>query len=170
MGLTLLDTQMIEVPTVLENLFTPSASATNLSAVNLKVNDITEANILFTQNQINADTLNSNKGVFSSLSADNLVPGVVDFFVDTLNQNTILSVSDNSKAYHCDTSISFTVSFPEELPVGFNVSLVNIGTGTLFLSTDSVLNAAGTFNETQYTGVLIYKADNNQFYGIGVFE
>jgi hypothetical protein len=127
-----------------------------------------------TSQQINTNTfigqdLVTNNIVCTNLTATNDV--VTNFIVTTADSSIIFSEDYNSKIIHLDTTTTpeITASFPTSLPNGFNVSLVNAGTGIIYLSSDDVINSAGQFNSIQYTGMLIYKT-NNKFFGIGVFE
>jgi hypothetical protein len=96
---------------------------------------------------------------------------VTNFLTTTITSDYVLNESDKSKIFHVDTTTTplITISFPDNLTNGYNVGLVNIGTGTVLLSTDGSFNSPGTTNTAQYTSMLIYKTDN-EFYGVGTFE
>jgi di/tripeptidase len=85
--------------------------------------------------------------------------------------NIVFNDTYNSKIIHLDSTSSplITATFPNTISNGFNVSLVNAGTGTIFISAQGGLNAPGTINAIPYTAMFVYKV-NNQFFGIGAFE
>ena len=80
------------------------------------------------------------------------------------------SNADSGKTYNVNTTTqpSVTALFPGSLSNGFNVSIINAGTGTIYLSAGSQLNASGSENSTPYSGRFIYKT-NNELFGVGVF-
>ncbi len=145
MGLTRLNSKMIELPAELENII-----ADNI-----------------TTNIINGDT-----AVFQNLSAINVVFDSADYNVITITEPIkIFTNSDNTKAYHFNTLINdISAVFPDSLNVGFNVTILNTSTGFIYLSSTDLIQATGQFNNTPFTGMFIYKADDGLFYGVGVFE
>jgi len=96
---------------------------------------------------------------------------VTNFIVTVLTSNYTLTEADKSKIFHVDTTTtpSITITFSNSLANGYNVGLVNVGSGTVSLSTNGTFNAPGTNNTSQFTSILIYKT-GNQFYGVGTFE
>ncbi len=80
------------------------------------------------------------------------------------------SNGDSGKTYNVNTTLqpAVTALFPGDLSNGFNVSIVNAGSGSIFLSSASPLNASGSENSTPYSGMFIYKT-NNELFGVGVF-
>lgn len=138
-----------------------TAKATSLTATNAQITNGTISNLVAT----NATTTDTS---ITNLTATGNI--VTNFFVVTANSSYTFLPSDNSKVYHINTGATqLTASFPVSLPNGFNVSIINTGTGIINLSSNTAFNATGTLNSVQYSGIFIYKT-NNQFYGIGVFE
>jgi hypothetical protein len=93
---------------------------------------------------------------------------------DVSNFNTVtFAAADTGKIIHINTSVTpeVTINFTASLPEGFNIGVVNTGTGVIYIDSDytPVIRAKNPFNSTQHTGMFIYKT-NNQLYGIGVFE
>lgn len=96
---------------------------------------------------------------------------ITNFAVSSTTTPVILFTNETAgKVYHFDTTTtpSFTALFPGELTNGYNVSIVNAGLGSIFLSAATPLNASGSENSTPYSGMFIYKA-NNELFGVGVF-
>jgi hypothetical protein len=159
---------MIEQPVQFETL-----SAKNFTAVN---SNLTSVNInLATINNLQAPT-----GSITNLYVKNLT---ADYFVTTINETYFFTVEDNSKAFHFDTSSGpLCAAFVKSLPVGFNVSIYNIGNSSITLSSNGgIFNTPGASveNNTINTGMFIYKAFSADptgepaegvFYGVGVFE
>jgi len=87
--------------------------------------------------------------------------------------NIVFTDSDSGKVFHIDTTLNpeVTANFSVTLNDGFNVSLVNTGTGIIYIASNFLtpFNARGDFNSTQHTGMFIYKT-NDELYGIGIFE
>jgi hypothetical protein len=74
--------------------------------------------------------------------------------------------SDTSRVFHFDTTThSLCAIFPNVLPDGFNVAIMNTGTNTLRLSA-AQLNSVGVIIGVQYGGAFVYK-DNNQLFAVG---
>jgi hypothetical protein len=127
----------------------------------------------FAGNNSTVTNLTANNSVITNLTAVNAIIDNYNFDLKNItSQSYIFLSSDNSKNFHFNTSVNpITGIFPNSLPNGFNVSIINIGTGTVFISSQQqpFIKALGTFNETQYSGMLIYK-HNNELFGVGVFE
>lgn len=165
MSLTYVSTKMIEPPVQFETL-----SALNLVGVNV---NLTSANIDFAT----INNLQASAGSITNLYVQNLT---ADYFVTTVNDNYFFTADDNSRAFHFDTSVGpLCAAFANNLPIGFNVSVYNVGNNTIVLSSDGILNTPGNSfqNNTPYTGMFIYKASDptgvpagGVFYGVGVFE
>jgi hypothetical protein len=165
MSLTFVSTKMIEQPVQFDTL-----SANNFTAVN---SYLTSVDI----NLANTNNLQANTGAINNLYVQNLT---ADYFVEIVNSNIVFTVEDNSKAYHFDTSVGpLCAIFPKDLPIGFNVSIYNIGNFYIELSSNGVFNTPGNNleNNTRNTGMFIYKAPDptglpveGVFYGVGVFE
>jgi hypothetical protein len=89
------------------------------------------------------------------------------------SDNIVFTDNDSGKVFHIDTTLNpeVTANFSVTLNDGFNVSLVNTGTGIIYVRSNFLtpFNARGDFNSTQHTGMFIYKT-NEQLFGIGVFE
>jgi hypothetical protein len=165
MSLTYVSTKMIEQPVQFETL-----SANNFTSVN---SNLTSANIDFAT----INNLQVSAGSITNLYVKNLT---ADYFVTTVNANYFFTANDNSGAFHFDTSVGpLCAAFANDLPIGFNVSVYNIGNNTIVLSSDGIINTPGNSfqNNTPYTGMFIYKAPDptglpaeGVFYGVGVFE
>jgi hypothetical protein len=156
---------MIEQPVQFETL-----SAKDFTSI---VANLTAANI-------NLATINSmqvNSVTATNLYVQNLT---ADYFVITKNTGITFSVNENSKAFHFDTTVGpLSAILPKTLPIGFNVSLYNVGNNTINLSSDGPINTPGNskINNTPYTGMFIYKAASPDglppegvFYGVGIFD
>ena len=69
---------------------------------------------------------------------------------------------------------NITAVFPSELQIGFNIGLMNVGTGTIYISSaqPGFINAylGVNTNKTMNTGMYVYKHNNNQLYGVGMFN
>lgn len=98
-------------------------------------------------------------------------PVIANYDVITVTSSRTFTNADNSKVFHFNTSSSSLCAiFPSaSLSNGFNVGIVNVGTGTVVLSSDVTINAPGTQNSTPYSGMFIYEV-NNTFFGVGVFD
>lgn len=112
----------------------------------------------------------------TNLSVINLtVVNSIAFFTvsDITAASFTLTNNDSNKIIHCDTTTTpyITAIFPDSLNNGFNVNLFNTGTGTIVVSSTQspAAFAAGTENNTQYSGMTIYK-HNSQLFGMGVFD
>lgn len=111
--------------------------------------------------------------VNGSISATALLvstPVIANYDVVTVTSSRTFTNADNSKVFHFNTtSSSLCAIFPSTLSNGFNVGIINVGTGTVVLSSDVTINAPGTQNSTPYSGMFIYEV-NNTFFGVGVFD
>lgn len=127
---------------------------TNTTATNLRTTILTGTNV--TVNSLTAAT-----------------PIIANYDVTTVTSSKTFTNADNSKVFHFNTtSTSLCAIFPtSSLSNGFNVGIVNIGTGTVFLSSDlsPIINAPGTQNSTPYSGMFIYEI-GNALYGVGTFD
>ena len=166
MSLTYVSTKMIEQPVQFETL-----SANRFTAVN---SNLTSVNINFAT----INNLQASAGSITNLYVKNLT---ADYFVTNVNQSYYFTAGDNSKAFHFDTSVGpLCAAFVKSLPVGFNVSIYNIGNNSITLSSNGgIFNTPGAsvLNNTTNTGMFIYKASDptglpaeGVFYGVGVFE
>lgn len=130
-------------------------------SVSLSVTDATITNLQTTTNA-------SDSMLVNNLTAVNNI--ITNFYVLSTNVDRTFTEEDNSKVFHFDTNATpLTATFPNTLPNGFNVGIMNMGTKTIFIESTPPLNAFSSENSTQYTGMFIYKA-NDEFFGIGVFE
>jgi hypothetical protein len=145
MGLTRLNSKMIELPAELENIIADNVS-TNI--------------------------INGNTAIFQNLSANNVAFGTTNYNVETVTTSTkVFTNSDNTKAYHFNTlNNDISAVFPSSLNTGFNITILNTSTGFIYLSSTDLIQATGQFNNTPFTGMFIYKASDGLFYGVGVFE
>lgn len=97
-------------------------------------------------------------------------PVIANYDVITVTSSRTFTNADNSKVFHFNTtSSSLCAIFPSTLSNGFNIGIVNVGTGTVVLSSDVTINAPGTQNSTPYSGMFIYEV-NNTLFGVGVFD
>jgi len=143
-------------------------------AITLDPRMIDPEKLLSINNTIVNTSLTATNASSTRLTATNLTVTndvVTNFLITTLTNNYILTEADKSKIFHVNTTTTplITISLPNSLTNGYNVGLVNIGTGTISLSTNGVLNTPGTSNTAQFTSILLYKT-GNQFYGVGTFE
>jgi hypothetical protein len=76
-----------------------------------------------------------------------------------------VAAGDAGKTIEC--SGTFTVTFPNGLDTGFQVTIVNIGAGVITLSAATTLTSAGTQIATQYTGAVVYHAGSNVWRAMG---
>jgi hypothetical protein len=139
---------------------------------NLKVVGPSDGNII-ADNELIAPKLVVNQANINSLFVDGVTATSVDYYVTEISSDSkVFTNLDNSKSYHFNTTNNLiSAIFPQNLPNGFNVSIVNTGTNTIYISSAQTpfLNATGFINETQYTGMFIYKSEG-LLYGVGVFE
>jgi len=168
----------------------------NLNTTTLDVNTTLNTDQINSNNITNTDNLNSNTGSInilntSSIANSNLITTnnfiatnntslvnltatgniTTNFFVITANNNYTFSDADNSKVIHFDTTTTPEISaiFPNTLSNGFNVGLINAGIGVIYLSGQDVINAPGNINSEIYTGMFIYKV-NDDLFGVGNLE
>lgn len=174
MAIKTLDPRMIDPNIILKvnTVDINSLSATNTKVTNSELANVQSTNIDATSLEggtLSGINLIGFNTVLTNITATNNV--VSNFLIQTASNNITFNNGDNSKVYHIDTTTTpiITAVFPETLPNGFNVSLINVGVGVINLSATPPLNAIGTISSKQYTGVFVYK-QNNQFYGIGVLE
>lgn len=184
MSASILDPRMINgsIPfNISQGTFT-SLTATNILTTQLESTNTTTTNANNTNTVTDtalANSLTATNAVVTTLSTGNVnssnltIYGNVITNISVLSANTDIILDDtyNSKIVHIDTTTtpSVTLSLPNTISNGFNVSIVNAGTGTVTISAPDGFNAPGTTNSTSYTGMFVYKV-NNQFFGVGVFE
>jgi hypothetical protein len=108
--------------------------------------------------------LSSSVVVLSSLTVTNYQVSSVTI------SNITFTNSDSGRTIQLNTTTtpSVTALFPGNLNNGFNVSIINAGLGTIYLSAGSPLNASGSENSTPFSGMFIYKT-GNELFGVGVF-
>lgn len=118
---------------------------------------------------LTATNTNTNNLLATNIDVTNDV--TTNLLITTLVNDYVISDNDKSKIFHIDTTTTpaITISFPDSLPNGFNFGLVNVGTGTVSLSTNGTFNSPGTTNTELYTSMLIYKT-GDVFFGVGTFE
>lgn len=146
MGLTRLNSKMIEVPADIDGALTV--------------------------NSLNSDNVSTINAVVTNLTASNVQLGSANYVVNLITNDITFTNAENSKSFHFDTDATSVINatFPDGLAPGFNVSIFNIGNGTINLIATELIRASGQSNSTPYTGMFIYKASDNFFYGVGVFE
>jgi hypothetical protein len=76
-----------------------------------------------------------------------------------------VAAGDEGKIIEC--SGTFTVTFPNSLDTGFQVTIVNIGSGTITLAASTTLQGVGTQLATQYTGAVVYHRGSNVWLAMG---
>lgn len=114
---------------------------------------------------VSGGTITCNLSVLGNISAQSsTVPVSV---IDLTTNKTFLN-SDTNKIFHFNNSIPLSAIFPNSLLDGFNVALMNTGTSTLHLSTNSNYRSIGNVLKTQYAGAYVYKA-NSQIFAVGGF-
>jgi len=81
-----------------------------------------------------------------------------------------VAAADNNKVIHCDGT--FTITLPDGLDTGYNVTVVNVGTGTITLSATTTLNTkdSAVTLPNQYGAATIYHAGSNVWYAYGDLE
>jgi len=81
--------------------------------------------------------------------------------------NHTLVAGDNGKIIECDGT--FTISLPDGLDDGFQVAIVNIGTGTITLSAITTLTSKDSKTDlaNQYGGASVYHAGSNVWRAFG---
>jgi hypothetical protein len=137
------------------------ANVTSLTGTNTFITDLSSDLVRSVQ------LSGRNLTVTNITATDNII---TNFKVTTYSTDITLSNSFNSNVAHLNTTgATLSVLFPSSLPNGFNVGIFNAGTGIIKLSAAQTLNSQGNTNATPYTGVFVYKA-NNQFFGVGVLE
>jgi hypothetical protein len=130
---------------------------------------------LITNNiQNNFDITTNNLAVANDTITDNLTATgniVTDFSIITADNDYIFSDNDKSKVIHFDTTATIEISaiFPNTLSDGFNVGVINAGSGVIYLSGEQIINAPGLINSEIYTGFFVYKV-NGSLFGIGSLE
>lgn len=72
---------------------------------------------------------------------------------------------DAGKIIEC--SGTFSVTFPNGLDTGFQVTVVNVGAGVITLAASTTLQSDGTQLETQYTGASVYHRGSNVWLALG---
>ena len=134
-----------------------SATASNIAYVNTNFLPLTGGTI--------TGQISSNKTIIANniTVTDNL--STLVHVTDFTTSKTFLN-SDTSRVFHFDTTTQpLCAIFPNTLPDGFNVAVMNTGTNTLRLSA-SQLNSVGVTIGVRYGGAFVYK-DNNQLFAVG---
>ena len=92
----------------------------------------------------------------------------VNINVVNTSSNWIFSNADNNKAIHFNTNSSvLTASIPSGLQAGFNVALMNTGTNSVILSSQTTLFASGSSVASGFGGALIYTDSSNNVFAVG---
>lgn len=171
MAIKTLDPRMINPDVTLRMTNT---QFTNTTATNLRSTVLTGSNVSVTNLSATAaivTNLTATNTRFTNLSVS--TPVIANYDVTTVTSSKTFSNADNSKVFHFNTtSTSLCAIFPtSSLSNGFNVGIVNVGTGTVYLSSDlsPTINAPGTQNSTPYSGMFIYEI-GNALYGVGTFD
>ncbi|MEP0367420.1 MAG: hypothetical protein ABJN36_12410 [Cyclobacteriaceae bacterium] len=76
-----------------------------------------------------------------------------------------LTAEENGSIIEC--SGTFTITIATGLPNGFNVQIVNKGTGTITIASNGTLESDGTLLETQHSGAFVYHSSGNVHTAIG---
>lgn len=135
-------------------------------------NSLTSASLTST----NGTITNFNSNIITVSAITVLDKAITNFNVTSISTSSYtLTDNDRSKIYHVDTTTFSTVTaiLPSTLSNGFNAGLINAGTGSIIISSAQTpfikAQNNSNINSIQYTGMLIYKT-NNEFFGVGVFE
>jgi len=128
--------------------------------------DATELNILDGAT-LSTTELNYVKNVTSAIQTQLDDKNEKDLTIDAKTANYTVVAGDNNKILHCSNSI--TITFPDSLDTGVNVTIVNIGTGTITLSAATTLNTKDSkvTITSQYGAVSAYHAGSNVWYAYG---
>jgi len=126
------------------------------------------------QGNIGINTTSPNKAltVVGSISTTENIAAqssTIPVSVIDLTTDKIFSITDTNKVFHFNTSSAplFAI-FPNTLPDGFNVALMNTGTFSLSLSTNGPYKARGSVIFEQYAGAYVYKT-NSELFAVGGF-
>ena len=134
-------------------LFTP-LTLTNTLTGQINSSIIPTVTNYLSTNNVQISSLNITDSLSTSVQVTNFA-----------TSKTFLS-SDTSRVFHFNTTTqSLCAIFPNALPNGFNVAVMNTGTNGLVLSA-SQLNSVGNVLSVQYGGAFVYK-DNNQLFAVG---
>lgn len=113
---------------------------------------------LSVRNKIN----NNFTELYDTVQSVSSFPLNVEFFTESKT----FTDTDTNKVFHFDTTTeSLCAIFPDSLSNGFNVALMNVGTNTIVLSSNS-LKAYGNIVTAQYGGAFVYKKDTD-FFAVG---
>ncbi len=128
--------------------------------------DATELNILDGAT-LSTTELNYVKNVTSAIQTQLDDKNEKDLTIDAKTANYTVVAGDNNKILHCSNSI--TITFPDSLDTGVNVTIVNIGTGTITLSAATTLNTKDSLTTitSQYGAISAYHAGSNVWYAYG---
>lgn len=87
-----------------------------------------------------------------------------------LSSSYQIQSSDETKIIECNGT--FTVTFPNGLPQGFQVVLVNVGTGTITLTAQTTLQSAdnAVTLASQYKQAVVYNRGSNIWLAAGGLE
>ena len=150
-----------------------------LSADTVQVNDLliegTFTTDFIAASSIDTGALSVSAGDISILTSNNATINtlVTNFTATTLAVSSYtFTDADNSKVFHIDTTTQPEVTaIFNVVSDGFNIGIINAGTGVIYLSSNftPTILAPNAFNSVQYSGMFIYKI-NNQLFGVGVFE
>lgn len=176
MSANVLDPRMIDPTKSLSciEINTPLLNADTVQVDNLQIEGTFTTDFI-TASSIATDIINVSAGDISVFTSNNATINtlVTNFTATTLSVSSYTFTDvDNGKVFHIDTTTyPQTTAIFNVLLDGFNVGIVNTGTGVIYLSSNftPTILAANTFNSVQYSGMFIYKV-NNQLFGIGVFE
>lgn len=149
---------------------------TQISSVNYFGNTITTDDSAFGQSTIVIANIDSANITTAQVGNATFTGNVISNFtaITTAVSSYVFTDADNSKVFHFDTTTipEVTATFLlTNINEGFNVGIVNMGLGIVRINSNftPIINARNPFNSTRYSGMFIYRT-NNELFGIGVFE
>lgn len=98
--------------------------------------------------------------------------------IDKVDKSTnLVQISDtyqvqaSDKAKTIEANGTFTITFPDGLETGFQVVIINVGTGIITLSATTLQTAGSAVTiATQYAGAVVYHRGSNVWLAMGKLE
>ena len=84
--------------------------------------------------------------------------------INTITTAYTLKREDHGKIIEVDSTVTLTL--PNNLPNGFNCSIVNVGSGVVTLSATTLRSSVATIT-SQYGAATVYLGENNIWTAIG---
>ncbi|MCB9813261.1 MAG: hypothetical protein H6772_02530 [Pseudomonadales bacterium] len=93
----------------------------------------------------------------------------VDKSTSIIEVSSTYEVQASDRAKTIEANGTFTITFPDGLATGFQVVIVNVGSGTITLSAATSLQSAGgaTTITSQYSGAVVYHRGTNIWLAMG---